>query len=397
MKEIPVVQDFKVKEVEFADEKLKAYCVANFDTDGDGLLSLGEAAVVTSISPVNQGITSMGGLEQFTALRSLNCSQNDITELDLSKLGSLEKLNCSHNQLTTLSIQTNINLKELNAVDNPLTVVYVWTGFTAEDTFIIPAGSEFVEPDIATPMGYRLVWQEEFNDPRDSNGNAVLPNTEKWWYETGGGGWGNREIQEYIAGVSGTDTCAVVSDGILKIIAKKTAAGKVYSIRMNTNDSWTYGYFEARLKLPGGKGTWPAFWMMPKNYRSWPEDGEIDIMEEVGVDPNIVHASIHCKSYYHSINTEKTATVYVPTAESGFNVYALEWTPDFIKGYVNGVCYYEFYNDHTGNYDTWPFDNPFYLKLNLAWGGDWGGYDGVNESALPAVYEIDYVRVFQKD
>ena len=181
----------------------------------------------------------------------------------------------------------------------------------------------------------------------------------------------------------------------LKIILKK-AGDDVYSIRMNTYESWTYGYFEARMKLPAGKGTWPAFWMMPKNGKTWPGDGEIDIMEEVGYDPNVVHSTIHCEAYNHRKNTQKGKNILVPAAQSDFHVYAVEWTEDIIKGYVDGECYFTFENDKTGNKDTWPFNTPFYLKLNLAWGGDWGGAKGIDETALPTVFEIDYVRVYQK-
>jgi beta-glucanase (GH16 family) len=165
---------------------------------------------------------------------------------------------------------------------------------------------------------------------------------------------------------------------------------------MNTARSWTYGYFEARLKLPVGKGTWPAFWMMPKNFTAWPDDGEIDIMEEVGYRPNYVSSSIHCKAYNHSIGTQKTAEKYIATAQAEFHVYAVEWTQDYIFGYIDGVRYFTFTNDKKDIYDSWPFYKPFYLKLNLAWGGNWGGAQGVDPTFLPATYEIDYVRVFQK-
>lgn len=247
------------------------------------------------------------------------------------------------------------------------------------------------------PKGYSLIWQDEFNNSCLSSGKYALPNTTEWWYESADPGWVNNELQRYVAdGFSGTDTCAVVSDGTLKIIAKKKGT-EIISARINTHKSWTYGYFEARLKLPRGRGTWPAFWMMPKNYTSWPDDGEIDIMEEVGYRPNYVSSSIHCKAYYHSIGTQKTGEQLVPTAESDFHIYALEWTEDSIKGFVDGICHFTFENDKTGNKNTWPFNAPFYLKLNLAWGGSWGGAQGVDESALPATYEIDYVRVYQKN
>lgn len=222
-----------------------------------------------------------------------------------------------------------------------------------------------------------------------------MPATSKWWFETGASGWGNNEIQNYVAGLSGTDTCAVVSDGTLKIIAQKRGSD-VISIRMNTKENWRYGYFEARLKVPGGKGTWPAFWMLPQNFKNWPLDGEIDIMEYVGYDPNVVHASVHTQAYNHVQGTQKTATKTIPNAEKEFHIYAVEWTADYVKAFVDGVEYFRFDNDKKEQKETWPFDAPFYLKLNLAWGGNWGGQQGVDESVLPAVYEIDYVRVYQK-
>lgn len=252
------------------------------------------------------------------------------------------------------------------------------------------------ELNIDTPPGYTLVWRDEFDAPRSLNGAAALPDPGKWWYETGAGGWGNNELQNYIPALSGSDTCAAQYDGILRITARKRN-NQVLSVRMNTHESWLYGYFEARLKLPGGRGTWPAFWMMPANFTAWPDDGEIDIMEEVGYRPNYVSSTIHCKAYYHGIGTQKGAEKYVPTAETDFHVYAVEWTPDYIRGLVDGVSYFQFPNDKRGNKDTWPFNAPFYLKLNLAWGGNWGGAEGVDEAALPARYEIDYVRVFQKN
>lgn len=245
-----------------------------------------------------------------------------------------------------------------------------------------------VDPSITVPEGYKLVWNDEFAEGTEPG--------EEWNYETGGGGWGNNELQTYVAAYQGSEQLATVKDGILAITAKKIN-GTVYSIRMNTNKSWKYGYFEARLKLPTGKGTWPAFWMMPKNYTSWPADGEIDIMEEVGYRPNYVSSAIHCTAYNHTIGTQKTAEKYLATSQSEYHVYALEWTEDYIRTLVDGIELFYFANDKTGKKDTWPFDAAFYLKLNLAWGGNWGGAEGVDESALPATYQIDYVRVFQKE
>ena len=250
------------------------------------------------------------------------------------------------------------------------------------------------------PDGYGLVWSDEFNDARTPEGKPALrPDKGEWWYETGGNGWGNSELQYYVAGTTFyNDTLAAISDGTLKIKAlKKKYYGMEYvSIRMNTSKSWTYGYFETRAKLPGGKGVWPAFWMMPKNFQSWPLDGEIDIMEYVGYDPNVVHASVHTEAYNHKIGTQKTSTLKISNAETEFHVYGLDWTETRIRGYVDGVLYFTFSNDGTGNKKTWPFNAPFYLKLNLAIGGSWGGVMGVDTQIFPSTYEIDYVRVFQQ-
>ena len=250
------------------------------------------------------------------------------------------------------------------------------------------AKPEEEDPEVPTPEGYKLVWHDEFEEGTEPSGD--------WWYETGGGGWGNNELQEYVACKAPDGTrLATVKNGILTIVCDKIGS-KVYSIRMNTAKSWTYGWFEARLKLPKGKGTWPAFWMMPKNFTSWPGDGELDILEEVGYNANYVSSSIHCNAYNHTKGTQKTKEKFLATAQSEFHVYALEWTENAINTYIDGKPLFSFANDGKGDKDTWPFYNPFYLKLNLAWGGNWGGAQGVDESCLPATYEIDYVRVFQK-
>lgn len=243
---------------------------------------------------------------------------------------------------------------------------------------------------INVPEGYRMVWNDEFNDPA-----VTRPNTADWWYEVWDPGFVNHELQRYIRGERDGVVTAEIADGFLKIHAVKVG-DEVWSARVNTSHYWTYGYFEARLKLPKGKGTWPAFWMMPQVGGTWPDCGEIDIMEEVGVNPNYTSSSIHCKAYNHVMGTQKTKEVFTKGAEDEFHIYALEWTEDFIKTYVDGKLLLEFYNDHKGDKATWPFDKNFGLKLNLAWGGDWGGWNGVDERALPATYEIDYVRVFQK-
>ncbi len=246
--------------------------------------------------------------------------------------------------------------------------------------------------EIVAPEGYVLVWNDEFNE------GTTLGNG--WTHEVQGSGWVNNELQNYVAGQADGRRVTELKDGRLCINCFKGSDGKVYSARVYANKSvgWKYGYFEARILLPKGKGTWPAFWMMPVNYSSsnpWPDCGEIDIMEEVGVDANVVSSSIHCKAYNHPMNTQKTASRNIGTAESEYHVYACEWTEDCLKFYVDGQVLMTFNNEGTGK-DTWPFDTAFYPILNLAWGGDWGGYAGVDESALPVTMKVDYLRIFQK-
>ena len=260
-------------------------------------------------------------------------------------------------------------------------------------TFQQPGTNPAPTPVVEDTGKYVLVWADEFNE--DENG---LPNPDEWWFENGGGGWGNGELQYYLGnGYYDGDTVALIRDGMLKITAfKRDYENNQYiSARMNTTKSWLYGRFEARLKVPGGKGGWPAFWMLAKDFKSWPLDGEIDIMEYVGWDANVIHGSIHTESYNHSIGTQKTATTTVSTAESEFHVYALEWSKTKIQVFVDDKAYFMFYNDGKNDKNTWPFNAPFYLKLNLAVGG-WGGQDGIDDSIFPLEYDIDYVRVYQK-
>lgn len=279
----------------------------------------------------------------------------------------------------TLKVSKNDTFKDR------ATEITVKCGTTRKKVTLSQAAGEV---DIQIPEGYHLVWRDEF----DKNG---APSSE-WWYETGASGWGNNELQDYVSQSKDGKDIAYVTDGTLKIAAQKIGS-TVYSVRMNTSKSWTYGWFEARLKVTDVPGSWPAFWMMPKNFKAWPDDGEVDIMEYAisTQGKNKSSSSIHCTSYNHTIRTGKTHVQSVSNAASEFHTYACEWTADGFTFYIDGVAHHTFANDKKGNYDTWPFFNPFYLKLNLAWGGNMGGE--VDESQLPAVFEVDYVRVFQKD
>lgn len=250
--------------------------------------------------------------------------------------------------------------------------------------------------EITAPEGYTLVWHDEFNEGK-------IPGSD-WTAENWAAGHVNNELQTYTdKTIDGKRTLEIV-DGILNINCFKGSDGKIYSGRINARPStgWLYGYFEARILLPKGKGTWPAFWMMPSNVdwnkNPWPYCGEIDIMEEVGANPEYVSSSLHTGNYNHTKGTQKTHEMKCPGAESEYHIYSCEWTPTEIITYVDGKVQLRATKASMGaDHDSWPFTYAFYPILNLAWGGDWGGYKGVDESALPCTMKIDYVRIFQKN
>ena len=244
--------------------------------------------------------------------------------------------------------------------------------------------------DIVVPEGYHLVWHDEFEE-----GTTLNPSD--WTHEVKASGWVNNELQNYVNHqTSSGNVVTEIKDGSLHIHCFKEG-GKIYSGRVyaHVKTGWKYGYIEGRIKLPKGKGTWPAFWMMPVNYTGWPDSGEIDIMEEVGYHPNYVSSSLHANAHVHTNNTQVTKEVYCAGAEGEYHVYAIEWTAEKITTFVDGKVLLTYANRGLGH-DDWPYDAPFYVILNLAWGGSWGGSQGVDESALPVTMSVDYVRVFQK-
>jgi beta-glucanase (GH16 family) len=232
-------------------------------------------------------------------------------------------------------------------------------------------------------------WSDEF----DYTG---LPATAKWDYDLGGSGWGNNEKQNYTNSINN----ASVADGKLTITARKESSnGMNYSsARLVTRNKLDvlYGRIEVKAKLPTGKGTWPAIWMLPTDfaYGGWPKSGEIDIMEHVGYDQNTVHFTTHTEAYYFKINTQKTATKVIPTASTEFHTYRVDWTPYAIRGYFDDVKVFEFANEGK-TYKEWPFDKRFHLLLNVAVGGDWGGAQGIDDNIFPQSLVVDYVRYYK--
>ncbi len=231
------------------------------------------------------------------------------------------------------------------------------------------------------------VWEDNFT----TNG---LDNT-KWTLEVNGSGGGNDELQYYTNG-----TNLSVTNGNLNIIAKKEAfLGKEYTssrLISRGKGDWLYGRFEVRAKLPRGRGTWPAIWMLysENTYGNWPASGEIDIMEHVGFDPNVIHATVHTSAYNHTKGTQKSAQKTIPTATDDFHIYRVDWTPFAVRGFIDGEQYFEFLNENKG-FTAWPFDKKFFMILNVAVGGSWGGAQGIDNNAFPATMAVDYVKVYK--
>lgn len=249
----------------------------------------------------------------------------------------------------------------------------------------------------------RLVWSDEFDGstlgkPGVARPDAARPDTARWNYEVGGSGFGNNELQFYTNNRSDN---ARVEQGVLVIEARKeTKENRGYtSAKLHTKGKveWKNGRFEVRAKLPVGRGTWPAIWMLASTQPMvWPDDGEIDIMEHVGYDPGVVHGTVHTQAYNHVKKTQQGAQITVPDAGTAFHTYAIDWTAKQIDFLVDGTIYYTFDKEsHGKRYEQWPFDQPFYLILNLAVGGNWGGQKGVDDTVFPQRMEVDWVRVYQ--
>lgn len=226
-----------------------------------------------------------------------------------------------------------------------------------------------------------------------------LPDSKKWSYDVGGSGWGNNELEYYTK--DNLKNARIEKGNLIIEAIKEHFENRNYtSARLITKGKgdFLYGRFEIKAKLPKGLGTWPAIWTLAteQTYGSdyWPDNGEIDIMEHVGYDPNVIHASIHTKAYYFKINTQKTAVVTIPTAMTEFHIYRIDWTPKKIEAFIDENSYLTFENEGIG-WTKWPFDKKQHLLLNVAVGGDWGGQKGVDDTIFPQRMEVDYVRIYK--
>ena len=243
--------------------------------------------------------------------------------------------------------------------------------------------------------GRRLAWSDEF----DYKG---LPDPKKWGYDLGDGcpdvcGWGNEEAEFYTKDLKN----ARVENGMLIIEARKDSmGGKAFtSARLVTKHKgdWKYGRIEVKAKLPRGKGTWPAIWMLSTDwkYGGWPQSGEIDIMEHVGHDQGVIHGTLHSEKYNHVKRTQQEGKITVSDCSDAFHVYAVDWKDKQIDFFVDDKMYHSVKRNPTDDSNGWPFDQPFHLILNVAVGGSWGAMHGIDPSIWPQQMVIDYVRVYQ--
>ncbi len=244
------------------------------------------------------------------------------------------------------------------------------------------------------PAGYTYYWNDEFN--RDSL------NDRYWNIEIRWPGFVNNESQSY----TDSDANIFLENGNLYIRALKDNPfdpnqPAYTSGRINTKEKveLQYGFWEIRAKLPRGVGTWPAIWMLNSYIDSlgWPNCGEIDIMEHVGYDPDHIFFSMHNANLYGDIHGTNQQGIYeLEGIENDFHTYSVEWDSSFVRAYFDGNLFFNYSKPEIHDINSWPYDNPFFLIINLAIGGEWGGQQGIDNSIFPATFTIDYVRIFKK-
>jgi beta-glucanase (GH16 family) len=262
-------------------------------------------------------------------------------------------------------------------------------------------GGPIAQPPILPPTsGYTLAWSDEF-----SSANGSAPDATKWTYDLGGGGWGNQELESYTSRTQNVQ----IQNGNLVITALQEnytgsdgVARNYTSARLKTQNLFTqaYGRFEARIKIPKGQGIWPAFWMLGNDIsqNGWPKCGEIDIMENIGREPGIVHGSLHGPSSV-AHTSDSTSTVSLPPGKSypdDFHTYAVEWEPGTVRFYVDSDNYATFTQAQWPGGGQWVFDHPFFMIMNVAVGGVWPGSPDAS-TQFPQQMLVDYVRVYSKN
>lgn len=241
---------------------------------------------------------------------------------------------------------------------------------------------------VPAPAGWKLAWHDEFD------GSAI--NKSNWTFDLGAGGWGNGEAQKYTARPEN----ARVENGNLVIEARQEKLDDSYytSARLKTQglQTFQYGRIEARIKVPAGKGLWPAFWMLGADFdgKNWPDCGEIDIMEYIGKEPDLIMGTLHGPGYSGALGIGKWNRQTYNIADA-FHTYAVEWQPGQIDWFYDGVKYHTVTRADVGE-RPWVGDHPFFIILNMAVGGQLAGMIGL-DTVFPTQTLVDYVRVYQKN
>jgi beta-glucanase (GH16 family) len=246
-------------------------------------------------------------------------------------------------------------------------------------------------PGFGQDRKWALVWSDEFAGPANSP-----PDATKWVYDTGATGWGNHELEKYTR-----DPANVFLDGEgnLVIRALRSDSGEYTSGRLKTlgRFEFQYGRVEARIRIPYGQGIWPALWMLGKDISTvgWPKCGEIDILENIGKEPKLIHATVHGPGYSGGKGiTAQTALPGEVRFSDDFHVFRADWSRDGIEFFLDGASYTKVERSVVSPDSAWVFDHPFFILLNVAVGGDWPGEPGP-DTVFPQSMLVDWVRVWQ--
>ena len=258
-------------------------------------------------------------------------------------------------------------------------------------TLILVVFNQIIQAQNKVQFQTKPSWSDEFNV-------SGLPDAKKWGYDVGGDGWGNNEKQYYTK--DRLENARVENGKLIIEVRKEDYQGSAYtSARLVTKNKadFLYGKIEMKAKLPSGRGTWPALWMLAsqQSYGEafWPHNGEIDIMEHVGYDQGTVVSTVHTKAFNHTIGTQKSGKVFSEKVSTEFQIYTLEWSPQKMEMFMNGKSIFTFDNSNQ-SWEQWPFDKKFHLLFNIAVGGNWGGQKGIDETIFPQRMEVDYVRYY---
>jgi beta-glucanase (GH16 family) len=254
-------------------------------------------------------------------------------------------------------------------------------------------------PNGGAPPQWKLAWSDEFNGVAGAGVDST-----KWVADTGGHGWGNQERQYYTRGAN----ASLDGSGNLALTARVStdAARQCWygvcgytSARLKTKGRFepTYGRFEARIRVPRGQGIWPAFWMLGADIDQvgWPQSGEIDVMENIGREPNIVHGTVHGPGYSGANGIGGAYTLTAAAFADDFHIFAVEWTPGEIRWLIDGAEYRRLTPGGLPSGAAWVFNHPFFMLLNVAVGGAWPG-DPDGSTQFPQQMLVDYVRVYKR-